>query len=686
MTSKESGEPQIAPIRSLTELAAWSLETADPFMRCAVAKRPRPSSRPKPLPPAVAVCHDMAGGYKEDQNVQGNNGRSSIYSIQYWQFIDSFIYFAHERLSIPPPSWSAAAHRNGVDVYATFITEWTGNIEENMKLIYGPQYHPDLPSTSYRFSPFFADKMVELAKHCSFEGWFINIEAPLPAASHAPVFEQFLRYLTNKMHKEISGGKVMMYDSLTRSGRIDWQDKLSAENKLFFDASDSLFVNYTWKADYPSQSAEAAGKGSELLSADRSMDVFTGIDVWGRNTFGGGGFNVHKALRHIVESGTSCAIFAPAWTYESLGIELFEKHERRFWCDSDLDISESDAASGRRPRGKDGDLLDLPATFVDILDKGCVADYVTPRPAPSESFFYSCFDRGFGNQYYYNGQIVSHQPWSHIARQSIPPTYRTDNHWHIASIDTQLVLPNSKIPILTTAAKNGASVFELSCNVVGETAWIGGASLELSVSVSAASPSTAVFDVFDVASKSCTQYASIRFKSDSATNVALSIRSVTSDRIAVFMPLTSTTDANGWTLSEFDLSHNTVAGDQICTVGIAVLLPSSNEPLVCRLHIGEIYAGPAAHHTQLILQSLSFVDVFTDERDCDSVWVSAKWDMSDIYERGEVFVDGVWRGTSFLDRFRLQLPAVRDAQSSIAVKLMNACGKLVGEASGSYRQ
>lgn len=33
-----------------------------------------------------------------------------------WDQIDLFIYFSHHLITVPPPAWTAAAHRNGVRV------------------------------------------------------------------------------------------------------------------------------------------------------------------------------------------------------------------------------------------------------------------------------------------------------------------------------------------------------------------------------------------------------------------------------------------------------------------------------------------------------------------------------------------------------------------------------------------
>ncbi|RHZ59908.1 hypothetical protein Glove_360g115 [Diversispora epigaea] len=84
----------------------------------------------------VVVCHDMAGGYTEDYF-------KIEYSVQYWQYIDIFIYFSHHRLAVPPPQWTNAAHRNGVKVLGTFITEWTRDLLENELWVRGP--HTEFP-------------------------------------------------------------------------------------------------------------------------------------------------------------------------------------------------------------------------------------------------------------------------------------------------------------------------------------------------------------------------------------------------------------------------------------------------------------------------------------------------------------------------------------------------------------
>ncbi|KAJ3341644.1 hypothetical protein HDU91_000681, partial [Kappamyces sp. JEL0680] len=164
---------------------------------------------------------------------------------------------------------------------------------------------------------------------------------------------------------------------------------------MFFSATDGIFVNYTWTLEKIRESAANA--------RERRCSVYTGIDVWGRNTFGGGQFNVHKALREIRRVGTSVAIFAPAWTFEHLGPEQFPTHEKKFWLDSSL------------PLGTEAECA------MDKTDLGCVADYISPRAI--EHHFHSVFGCGFGSRFFIDGACVSTQPWIQLSSQSISLSY-----------------------------------------------------------------------------------------------------------------------------------------------------------------------------------------------------------------------------------------------------------------------
>ena len=89
-------------------------------MNVAAVPLARRSTAPQPR---LLVCHDMMGGYVQDSRPQGEPG-SSHFRLYHWHIIDRFVYFSHHFVTIPPSVWTNAAHRNGVPVLGTLITEW----------------------------------------------------------------------------------------------------------------------------------------------------------------------------------------------------------------------------------------------------------------------------------------------------------------------------------------------------------------------------------------------------------------------------------------------------------------------------------------------------------------------------------------------------------------------------------
>ncbi|KAK6135751.1 hypothetical protein DH2020_030531 [Rehmannia glutinosa] len=76
-----------------------------------------------------------------------------------------------------------------------------------------------------------------------------------------------------------------------------------------------------WLEDFPKLSADVAG--------DRKFDVYMGIDVFGRGTYGGGQWTTDVALDVIKKNEVSAAIFAPGWVYETKQPPDFQTAQNR---------------------------------------------------------------------------------------------------------------------------------------------------------------------------------------------------------------------------------------------------------------------------------------------------------------------------------------------------------------------
>ncbi|XP_014381885.1 cytosolic endo-beta-N-acetylglucosaminidase [Alligator sinensis] len=359
----DTTEPVSFYLSSLEELLAWKPTRDDDFNVAAtpLAARQPPlhSKRPRTL-----VCHDMKGGYLEDRFIQGSAARSP-YVFYHWQYIDIFVYFSHHVVTIPPVGWTNAAHRNGVSVLGTFITEWTEGRKTCESFLAGQ-------AEAYSAV---AKQLARIASFYRFDGWLVNIENELSEAA-VRTLPLFLRQLKEQLGRLVPGGLVLWYDSVLRSGQLKWQNELNEENRVFFDACDGLFTNYNWKEEHLERTRAQAG--------ERWADVYVGIDVFARGDVVGGGFDTDKSLRLIRKHGLSAALFAPGWVYEHLGATDFLPNEDKFW---------------------------------GLLTEQLSTHSIGTLP------LHTSFNLGMGTRRFSSGQEVVVSPWYNLSAQEIQPLF-----------------------------------------------------------------------------------------------------------------------------------------------------------------------------------------------------------------------------------------------------------------------
>uniref|UniRef100_A0A5B6YH99 mannosyl-glycoprotein endo-beta-N-acetylglucosaminidase n=1 Tax=Davidia involucrata TaxID=16924 RepID=A0A5B6YH99_DAVIN len=355
--------PVSYPIKTLEDLESKSYFDSFhfPFNKASVTLQS--DNRSLANRPRILVCHDMAGGYLDDKWVQGGTN-ADAYAIWHWYLTDVFVYFSHTLVTLPPPCWTNAAHKHGVKVLGTFITEWDEGIVIAKTLL-----------STKESAQMYAERLTELAVALGFDGWLINMEVELDVGQ-IPNLKEFVSHLTQTMHSSVPGSLVIWYDSVTVNGNLSWQNQLNANNKPFFDICDGIFVNYSWQEDYPKLSAAVAG--------DRKFDVYMGIDVFGRSTFGGGQWTTNVALDVLKKDDVSAAIFAPGWVYETKQPPDFQTAQNRWWA---------------------------------LVEKswGILQNY--PRLLP----FYSNFNQGHGYHISVDGGQVLNAPWNNISSQSFQP-------------------------------------------------------------------------------------------------------------------------------------------------------------------------------------------------------------------------------------------------------------------------
>lgn len=260
--------------------------------------------------PKTLICHDMQGGYKNDRFVNGTK-TSNEYMFYNWSVVDTFVYFSHNFITIPPIGWINVAHKHGVKVLGTIITEGD----------YGRAKWSQIFSNLQKRNNFI-DKLVKICKYYKFDGYLFNVENEIELENIENMIET-VSLLRTTLKTLIMHSEIIWYDSASmETGALIWQNQLNNHNRLAFQACDGIFLNYNWKEEDLVKSLANAGS--------RNVDVYVGVDVFGRNCVGG--LDCYKSLETIRKYDLSVAIFAPGWTYETLNDKnKFFIVEDAFW-------------------------------------------------------------------------------------------------------------------------------------------------------------------------------------------------------------------------------------------------------------------------------------------------------------------------------------------------------------------
>ncbi|KAL5466232.1 hypothetical protein PMIN06_000205 [Paraphaeosphaeria minitans] len=393
------------------QLEAWTEADSDPIQRANTPLLPRPSpiSENGAQKANVLICHDYSGNYHGYESASAVGLDEEAYCCEYLQYVQSFIYFSHKLVCVPPPSWINTLHRNGVKAFGTLLiepqTKATERLLRSTRKRENGQERIDFP---------LAKRLCDIASHYGFDGWLINIEKPFPHNSLE--LGPFLRQL-----KELIGAnkELIWYDALTKGNKISYQNRLNDKNIDFSATCGAVLTNYSWKEANASASRDVASKHSLP-----TKKVYFGIDVWAQNTvdFGlprttypeirGGGTNTGIAVSKLAEIGLSAGVFGPAWSFEHFPGHGREA-ERAMWEGEALWDGATCPCRGE-------------ASFCHPANADQpITGYATQYPAGSERFFFTDFGRAFATheakeaQRLYNGK----QMHSQLGSQSILPSF-----------------------------------------------------------------------------------------------------------------------------------------------------------------------------------------------------------------------------------------------------------------------
>lgn len=313
-----------------------------------------------PQAPRTVFCHDMMGGYLEDRFIHGCTDPNS-YRFHHWQILDTFVYYSHHLVTIPPACWISAGHLHGVKVLGTL----------NAEFLTGVKFFDKIRGS--KIEQLVASQLARVAALQRFDGWLVSVACKLDK-SCVPFLKNFLRLVTEETHRAVPGSLVIWYDSVTRNGEHTPQNELNGKNVAFFDQCDGIFLHYDWNEEMLQRTARYA--------RDRKSDVYVGIDVFARGTDYAGGFETSVAVEQVRRYGLSAGIFAAGWVYETQDKNAFVVNQCRLWNFPDRLVNE-------------WRIVKLPLK--------------------------TSFCQGFGQKFHKAGQVASNIPWYNLARQNLQP-------------------------------------------------------------------------------------------------------------------------------------------------------------------------------------------------------------------------------------------------------------------------
>ncbi|KAI5120734.1 hypothetical protein M0805_006440 [Coniferiporia weirii] len=589
---------------SLSELDDWNCKsrTRSGSYDGLLEYKPRSTSREMKYDARgkLLVCHDYKGGYTESPS-------SLAYTFNFWDRCDTFIYFSHQRVTIPPPGWINAAHKQGVKMLGVLIFEHESSQEDMLRLLvgnipgFGSSASKAFRNNSLPVSPYYARLLADLARERGFDGYLLNFEYPFAGKSEqVRALEAWISILNAELKQKVGDyAQTIWYDSIVITGDLRWQDRLNSRNVSFFLASDSFFTNYTWPSTFPSLSSQYLLSLDPALMQGRTktlQDIFVGVDVWGRGSHGGGGLGAYRAIEHInpESMGLSLALFGPAWTWESdegtdgWGWDTWWTRERTLWVGPETEGATVEVPDAPAREGEP------PCTHGPFRPVSDFFPRMTP-PNPNALPFFTSFCPGVGHAWFVGGREVTRKTsgWMDVDKQ----TSLGDQLWPrpLVSwdvIDVEETLPKATTSVdFTDAFNSGSSV---SVNLTGPAdssdessyrfIWIPVQSLVLSPG--------GLYEahvIYKISSTNCEVDPTFSARSD-IKDVSMEITELSEDSFSA--------TSNGWNKLSITLkptlrpdgSSDDILSSIGLTLGTDILSPSL--PYTITIHLGQLSVSP----------------------------------------------------------------------------------------------
>lgn len=547
---------------------------------------------------AISIMNGSTSG-----NAPHGLNTPNVNVFSYWQYIDKLVYWggsSGEGLIVAPSADVIdAGHRNGVPVMGTVFFPQAAH---GGKIQWLNDFLQKDDSGSFPI----IDKLIEAAQYFGFDGWFINQETEgsdsdpngLLTAEHAVLMQEFIKAFKAKAGDSL---EIMWYDSMTESGKMDWQNALTDNNKYFVvdeegnPVADSMFLNFWWTTD--TLAPEELLKASAEKAAEAGVDpysLYAGIDIQAN------GYKTPVKWNLFAPEGqapyTSLGLYCPSWTFFSADdfFTDYQERENRLWVNAEGDPFVTTETTGTDWMG--------------------ISTYAVENTVVNKIPFITNFSMGHGYSFNIDGVRVSNKDWNDRSMQDVLPTYR----YHVEQGEGNTL----------------EGMMDYS------DAYYGGTCLKLIGKMAKGEKSTATLYS---AQLPITEGVSFTMKAKSSDPAALNLVVTLSDG--------STQVINGdqkvgeeWTNVTFDVSG--LAGKTITTIGIE--LTADSDVFVMKFLLGQIAITDGTASGDMAASDLKVESTSFDDDDCIYTGVCLTWTGSGDVDHYEVYRVNQDESVSFL--------------------------------------
>jgi len=556
-------------------------------------------------------------------------------------------WFEFGMLNIPNPTYTDAAHKNGVLSLAGIFFSNNDRGQQTYKQMIVKDEKGNYPV---------AEKLIEMAEYFGYDGYFINQEEQNPnvAVADIPDYIGFMKALQD------GGLYVQWYDSLnTATGANTFARTFHDHNISFlYDKATGEQVSQSFFFDYGMGNSQINAAASYLqnLNAQSGTDFdlddvgFAGLEA-GRDRFK----SVNgTALKNKLDANgvprlgiaTLGADFVHAGLDEDMNLSWPVRHraeneyqwmtklrEQLWWSGPNVDPTNTATS----PTNTVADV------YADNRYWPGISSVIAERSVVGGTNFYTDFNTGHGLSYYRDGAVSNPDEWSNMSLQDVPVTWQ----WWQDTAGSRLNVDFDYGPEYDLGDSGRQSYEQIG-------AYNGGSSLVVSGKLEAETFLRLYKTELSVNANSKLSVAYNKPETDaSAMQVGLIFADRPEEVVKVPVP-ESGNATNGWASAELDLGA--YAGRTIAAFGL-VFAPEQEAVETYQMNIGQIRIHDGSAVRPSAPSKLTITEAYADTGE-----MNISWKMNENYEvvkQYNVYVNDTFVGGKYDEVFYIKdLPAL----------------------------